>query len=114
MQQFVERLCNLVEYHQSLGNHVEAGNAFVLYGKLLGWSDERRVPRVAGFPEEEERKRKERVLYLSIACFDKGKCWEKAIQVLNEMEMFYRDNFIYRPLPDVLVGFSFYFLNVCC
>lgn len=108
---YVHKLSN---QHLSSSNFIEAGLTILLHADLLNWSDETvdELPEV-GYPSELQRERKERLYKLSVDYLDKGKAWEKAIQLLEQLRKLYEFTvYDYPKLADVLVCSQFLLLFV--
>lgn len=109
---YVHLLC---EQNLSFGNYTEAGFTLLLHANLLNWSDEM-VPEEGDFPAQPQRQRKEKLYSTAIEYFDKGKNWEKAIDLIKELRTQYETVlFNYPALAATLVrankskDFSFFF-----
>jgi len=92
----------LVELHAELKNYQEAGITLLLEVDMLDWKDNMLEPR-GEFPRESEKQRKERLLQNAISFFTTGQDWERAIEMCERLEAFYRyDVFDYDFLASVL------------
>jgi dedicator of cytokinesis protein 3 len=86
---YVHLLC---DEHISNCNFSEAGLSILLHADLLNWSDEI-LEEEGDFPSQSSSQRKETILKLSINYLDKGKLWEKAIDLIKELK--YQYEFVY-------------------
>jgi Dock homology region 2 len=106
---YVKYVHKLSNQHLSSNNFIEAGLTLLLHAELLDWSDEvvDELPDI-GYPTETQRERKERLFKLSIDYLDKGKAWEKAIQLLGQLRLLYEFTlYDYPKLADILVCYTF-------
>jgi len=75
--------------HYSNGNYIEAAVTLMLHASLYQWDHNKIVNSIQNeyvtFPEQKESERKE-ILYKEIlACYNKGKAWDRAIPLLKEL-----------------------------
>ncbi|KAF2077340.1 hypothetical protein CYY_001343 [Polysphondylium violaceum] len=75
--------------HYSNGNYIEAAVTLMLHASLYQWDHNKVVNSIqnefVSFPEQKESERKE-ILYKEIlACYNKGKAWDRAIPLLKEL-----------------------------
>ncbi|KAK2722906.1 dedicator of cytokinesis protein 3-like isoform X2 [Artemia franciscana] len=86
---YVRYVYKLHGLHVTAENNIEAGMTLFLYAKMLLWSNSV-LPSNGKRPEEPEWKRKEELYLQIIDYFDKGKAWEKGIQLCEELTEFYK------------------------
>lgn len=97
---YVHMLC---EQHKLSNNWIEAALTLLLHSELLTWSDVM-LESQAELPRETSKQRKERLHRTAIDYFDKGKLWEKAIDLIRELRVQYETvSFEYNKLADILV-----------
>lgn len=97
---YVHLLC---EQHISYGNFTEAGYTILHHADLLSWSDNV-LAEQGEFPAESQRQRKEKLYLIAIDYFDKGKNWEKSIELIKELShQFENVTFNYSRLAVLLV-----------
>eukprot|EP01114_Cavostelium_apophysatum_P014920 TRINITY_DN3977_c0_g1_i2.p1 TRINITY_DN3977_c0_g1~~TRINITY_DN3977_c0_g1_i2.p1 ORF type:complete len:1173 (+),score=379.10 TRINITY_DN3977_c0_g1_i2:1536-5054(+) len=98
---YVHLLC---EEHISANNYAEAGLTLLLHSDLLEWNeDPMNEIRDFEMPAETSWQRKERLLSAAIEYLDKGKVWEKAIDLIRELrDQFETVIFDYQKLADIL------------
>ncbi|KAH9503217.1 Dedicator of cytokinesis protein 1 [Bulinus truncatus] len=100
---YLHKLCDL---HLGCDNFTEAANTLMLYTRLLQWSDEPLAAMLQNhkYPDAlTNRELKERLYYDIIFYFDKGKMWEKGIELCEELCMLYKDElFDYISLGKIL------------
>ncbi|XP_055899924.1 dedicator of cytokinesis protein 1-like isoform X3 [Biomphalaria glabrata] len=100
---YLHKLCDL---HLGCDNFTEAAYTLLLYTRLLQWSDEALAPMLQNnkFPDAmTNRELKEKLYYETISYFDKGKMWEKGIELCEELCLLYRDElFDYVSLGKIL------------
>lgn len=97
----------LAEQHVNIGNFTEAGYTILNHANLLTWSDEI-LPEQGEFPSETQRQRKEKLYYTAMEYFDKGKNWEKSIELIKEFTNQYENvTFNYISLANILVLYNY-------
>lgn len=98
---YIYKLCDL---HLPAENYTEAAFTLKLHADLLNWSFNV-IPRDSCCPVEQQEWQRKEALYLAIIdYFDKGKCWEEGIPLIEEMAQFYRTKiFDYQKLSSLLV-----------
>ncbi len=93
----------LCDQHLGSNNFTEAGLTILLHAELLQWSEEL-LDEQGDFPSETSRQRKEKLLRMANDYLDKGKMWEKAIDLMRELRIQYETIvFDYQKLADILV-----------
>ncbi|XP_050389742.1 dedicator of cytokinesis protein 1 [Patella vulgata] len=91
-EMYIRYLHKLHDLHMECDNFTEAGYTLILYAKLLNWSEEQLPPMLHNnkYPEAiTHRELKEYLYYDIISCFDKGKMWEKGIELCKELTQLY-------------------------
>ncbi|XP_076849032.1 dedicator of cytokinesis protein 5 isoform X2 [Brachyhypopomus gauderio] len=87
---YIRYLYKLRDLHLDCENYTEAAYTLLLHAELLEWSDKPCAPHliphgVLGAPECTQQELKER-LFQEIMCYlDKGKMWEKAIEMSKQL-----------------------------
>lgn len=79
----------LVRLHTSLCSFVEAGITQVQQAHVLDWCSAEQIEACAPEPAEPEPVRKERLLLDAIRLFERAECWERAIDVCEELRRHY-------------------------
>ncbi|KAL9642059.1 hypothetical protein ABK040_004108 [Willaertia magna] len=98
--QYVDKLCAL---HERLGNFTEAALVLYKHAKRLNWDDERKLPYHSDeYPEQSEAERKVKIYEKMIDLFDKGKDWERAIELSTQLRNYYLTNFKYAKIQNQL------------
>ncbi|XP_063232451.1 dedicator of cytokinesis protein 1 isoform X3 [Bacillus rossius redtenbacheri] len=110
---YVNKLCDL---HLECDNYTEAACTLRLHSKLLNWSDAVLPPllRSNKFPLcQTHRQLKEALYYSIIDHFDKGKMWECALSVCQElMEQYKEETFDYIQLSALHKRMSQFYDNI--
>jgi len=101
----------LVDLHTGLGNYVEAGMAQLSQLKMLEWKEEN-VESSGGVPAEPERVRKERIFKSTIGSFVQGECYERAIQLCEQLRQYYAEMYDYDQLASTLRDEATYFERI--
>ncbi|KXJ24494.1 Dedicator of cytokinesis protein 1 [Exaiptasia diaphana] len=94
---YINRLCEL---HIPAKNYTEAGFTLLLHADLLDWVEQ---PIDEGKSSITERQLKEKLYLDAIEYFDKGKCWEKGVELCKELAVLYEEEmFDFIKLRDIL------------
>nr|KAG5708357.1 hypothetical protein BaRGS_034388 [Batillaria attramentaria] len=105
-EMYIRYLHKLSDLHLGCDNYTEAAYTLMLYAMLLQWSDESLPPMLQHdkYPDAmTHRELKERLYYEIISYFDKGKMWEKAIELCEELAQQYKlEVFDYSSLGKIL------------
>ncbi|ESO92727.1 hypothetical protein LOTGIDRAFT_232874 [Lottia gigantea] len=91
-EMYIRYLHKLYHLHLECDNFTEAGYTLMLYAKLLNWSEDNLPPMLHNnkYPDAiTHRELKEKLYYDIISCFDKGKMWEKGIELCRELTLLY-------------------------
>lgn len=105
-EMYIRYLYKLTDLHLECENYTEAAYTLMLHVNLLTWSDEP-LPAMLQcnwHPEAQtQRQLKEMLYYDIISFFDKGKMWEKGIQLCKELAQLYEGElFDYERLSVIL------------
>lgn len=90
---------NIAQLHYNAGHYIEAGHSILLHAEQLLWDSGMQVPKITFrdlvLPEGTHRDRKETLYKMAIEYFAKGKCWEKASDLIRELAQVsvYNDNY---------------------
>lgn len=107
---YIFKLCQI---HIDNCNHVEAGMTLKLYSDRLEWCNRSLPPLEDYRPEEPEWKRKEVIYHKIIDHFDKGKCWEEAIDLSKGLAAFYENWLVdFALLSDTFKKLAGFFDNI--
>ncbi|XP_053406382.1 dedicator of cytokinesis protein 1-like [Mercenaria mercenaria] len=93
-EMYVRYLHKLHNMHLDCDNFTEAAHTLILYAKLLNWSDDRlsTILQSERFPEATtHRELKEMLYHHIIQYFEKGKMWEKGIDLCKEISGLYEN-----------------------
>ncbi|XP_060585551.1 dedicator of cytokinesis protein 1-like isoform X2 [Ruditapes philippinarum] len=105
-EMYVRYLHKLHNMHLDCDNFTEAAHTLILYAKLLNWSDDRlsTILQSERFPEATtHRELKEMLYHHIIQYFEKGKMWEKGIDLCKEISGLYENElFDYEKLSWIL------------
>ncbi|XP_064601988.1 dedicator of cytokinesis protein 1-like isoform X2 [Liolophura sinensis] len=105
-QMYIRYLNKLCDLHLSCDNYTEAAFTLMLYSKLLQWTEEPLHPMLISkkYPSITcNQALKEQLYYDMIDFFDKGKMFEKGIEMCKELVKLYEtEQFDYQKLSDVL------------
>eukprot|EP00106_Octopus_bimaculoides_P019984 XP_014787426.1 PREDICTED: dedicator of cytokinesis protein 1-like isoform X1 [Octopus bimaculoides] len=100
---YLHKLCDL---HLDCDNFTEAACALNLYANMLEWSDKSVPPVLMShqYPEyQNQLTLKERLYYDMIDYFERGKMWEKGIELCKELANLYENElFDYEHLSELL------------
>ncbi|KAJ6249400.1 dedicator of cytokinesis [Anaeramoeba flamelloides] len=93
----------LFEFNVKLENFTEAANTLLLYSDMLNWNEKDIFQRAElGYPKETTVSRKCRILKRAILYFEKGKSYEKAIELIKILENYYENvNYDYSSLVQI-------------
>ncbi|KAF2367981.1 DHR-1 domain [Trinorchestia longiramus] len=101
-EMYVRYIYKLHDLHLPAGNFTEAGFTLQLHADQLDWSNKVLHADLL-YPAQTELTRKEYIYNKIISYFDKGKCWEEGIPLLEELANLYRRHlFDYHRLSEVL------------
>uniref|UniRef100_A0A8C8SEJ3 Dedicator of cytokinesis 5 n=1 Tax=Pelusios castaneus TaxID=367368 RepID=A0A8C8SEJ3_9SAUR len=112
---YIRYLYKLRDLHRDCENFTEAAYTLLLHAELLQWSDKPCTPHLLQRDScpysQQELKEK---LYQEIICFfDKGKMWEKAIQLSKELADTYENKvFDYEGLSNLLKKRAKFYENI--
>ena len=105
-EMYIRYLHKLADLHLECDNFTEAAHTLMLYVKLLQWSDEALPVMLQSkkYPElETQRELKEKLYYDIIDYLDRGKVWEKGIELCKEVaEQYETEIFDYIRLSELL------------
>ncbi|XP_071543136.1 dedicator of cytokinesis protein 3 isoform X3 [Panulirus ornatus] len=101
-EMYIRYIYKLHDLHVPAGNFTEAAFTLQLHANQLSWT-QRMLHADHLYPAQTETQRKELIYMKIIDNFDKGKCWEQGIPLLEELATQYRTRlFDYQKLSDVL------------
>ncbi|CAH1782976.1 unnamed protein product [Owenia fusiformis] len=105
---YLHKLCDL---HLECDNYTEAANTLMLYAKLLKWSNET-LPTMFVSDRHpncrSHRSLKEVLYYDIIGYYDKGKMWERGIELCKELiSQYEEETFDYNQLSKLLVRYKY-------
>ncbi|XP_064631450.1 dedicator of cytokinesis protein 1-like isoform X3 [Lineus longissimus] len=110
---YLHKLCDL---HLECDNYTEAAHTLVIYARLLKWSDDvlSQILQSDKYPEcQTHRELKERLYYDVIGYFDKGKMWEKGLELCKELsDQYENETFNYSELSKLLDMQSQFYRNI--
>ncbi|ELR23221.1 SH3 domain containing protein [Acanthamoeba castellanii str. Neff] len=91
IEQYIEYAYQLYERHLGADHFIEAGFTLLLQAQLLDWSDTI-VPAIPSrdLAQETSYERREALYKEAISLFTRGKYWEKAIELLEELRHQYQ------------------------
>lgn len=105
-EMYIRYLYKLCDLHLECDNYTEAAYTLMLHVNLLKWSDDSLLDMLKcnWHPEAQtQRQLKEMLYYDIISFFDKGKMWEKGIQLCKELAQLYEGElFDYERLSVIL------------
>ncbi|KAK3597762.1 hypothetical protein CHS0354_006119 [Potamilus streckersoni] len=105
-EMYIRYLHKLCDMHLACDNYTEAAHTLMLYANLLGWKDEALSPILHStkFPDARtHRDLKEMFYHHIISYFEKGKMWERGIQLCKELaDVYENDQFDYEKLSWIL------------
>ncbi|KAL0477542.1 dedicator of cytokinesis protein 1 [Acrasis kona] len=83
---FIKYLIKLSNVHATNCNYIEAGLTLMLYADKLDWNGNRELPHLnQAFVKQDEQTRKEELVLQAIDHFDKGKDWERANGLIQQL-----------------------------
>ncbi|KAF0973701.1 hypothetical protein FDP41_007088 [Naegleria fowleri] len=98
--QYVDKLSAV---HERNGNFIEAALVLYKHAKRLQWNDERKLPYHSDeYPEQSEAERKIKLYEKMIDLLDKGKDWERAIELSRQLRNYYLHNYKYAKTQNLL------------
>ncbi|KAK8389640.1 hypothetical protein O3P69_008971 [Scylla paramamosain] len=101
-EMYIRYIYKLHDLHVPAGNFTEAAFTLQLHANQLSWT-QRMLHADHLYPAQTETQRKELIYMKIINYFDKGKCWEQGIPLLEELANQYRTClFDYQKLSEVL------------
>ncbi|XP_045606392.1 dedicator of cytokinesis protein 3 isoform X3 [Procambarus clarkii] len=101
-EMYIRYIYKLHDLHVPAGNFTEAAFTLQLHANQLAWT-QRMLHADHLYPAQTETQRKELIYMKIIDNFDKGKCWEQGIPLLEELANQYRTHlFDYQKLSEVL------------
>ncbi|XP_066947355.1 dedicator of cytokinesis protein 3 isoform X4 [Macrobrachium rosenbergii] len=101
-EMYIRYIYKLHDLHLPAGNFTEAAFTLQLHASQLAWT-QRMLHADHLYPAQTETQRKELIYMKIIENFDKGKCWEEGIPLLEELAAQYRIRlFDYQKLSEVL------------
>ncbi|XP_076035833.1 dedicator of cytokinesis protein 3-like isoform X2 [Oratosquilla oratoria] len=101
-EMYVRYIYKLHDLHLPVGNYTEAAFTLQLHAAQLSWSN-RMLHADHLYPAQTETQRKEQIYRQIVNYFDKGKCWEEGIPLLEELAVQYKLHiFDYKKLSEVL------------
>jgi hypothetical protein len=111
---YTKYLHQLIQFHKTLENWVEAAHAVLLHAKLLDWSlKPLPAEEVSKLPAALERDRKVGLYKTAITLFEKGKFWEEAINVMDVLAAQYKNfDFDYIQLAELLKQEAQFYQNI--
>ncbi|KAG2387911.1 hypothetical protein C9374_000761 [Naegleria lovaniensis] len=102
MQLYFKYLHLLASMQKSRKRYIEAGLALYVHASKLDLNSQNELPYFSDtYPEELERKRKVKLYMEIIDLFEKGKDWERAIQLNEELREHYKKNMNYLELSSI-------------
>ncbi|XP_062566377.1 dedicator of cytokinesis protein 1-like isoform X2 [Saccostrea cucullata] len=105
-EMYIRYLYKLCDLHMKCDNYTEAANTVKLHVSLLRWTDDGLDPMLYStwYPEARtHRELKESLYYDIISFYDKGKMWEKGIELTKELVHLYEEElFDYERLSVIL------------
>uniref|UniRef100_A0A8D2LHM2 Dedicator of cytokinesis 5 n=1 Tax=Varanus komodoensis TaxID=61221 RepID=A0A8D2LHM2_VARKO len=109
-------LYKLRDLHTDSENYTEAAYTLLLHAELLQWSDNPCAPHLLqrdSYCVYSQQELKEKLYQEIIAFFDKGKMWEKAIQLSKELADMYENKvFDYEGLGNLLKKRATFYENI--
>ncbi|KAH0623152.1 hypothetical protein JD844_031162 [Phrynosoma platyrhinos] len=113
---YIRYLYKLRDLHTGSENYTEAAYTLLLHAELLQWSDKPCAPHLLqrdSYYVYSQQELKEKLYQEIIAFFDKGKMWEKAIQLSKELaEMYENKVFDYEGLGNLLKKRAMFYENI--
>ncbi|XP_054853310.1 dedicator of cytokinesis protein 5 isoform X1 [Eublepharis macularius] len=113
---YIRYLYKLRDLHIDCENYTEAAYTLLLHAELLQWSDKPCAPHLLqrdSYYVYSQQELKEKLYQEIIAFLDKGKMWEKAIQLSKELaEMYENKVFDYEGLGNLLKKRATFYENI--
>lgn len=110
---YVKYVHDLCKQQEDNGNFVEAGLTLLLHADLLNWSEDKVEPMGPFKTQDYSWQRKEELFFRAVDYFDKGKMWEKAIDLMEKLRVQYqRVLFDYTKLSTILARQARFFRNI--
>nr|XP_020668233.1 dedicator of cytokinesis protein 5 [Pogona vitticeps] len=113
---YIRYLYKLRDLHTGSENYTEAAYTLLLHAELLQWSDKPCTPHLLqrdSYCVYSQLELKEKLYQEIIAFLDKGKMWEKAIQLSKELADMYENKvFDYEGLGNVLKTRATFYENI--
>nr|XP_022344054.1 dedicator of cytokinesis protein 1-like isoform X2 [Crassostrea virginica] len=105
-EMYIRYLYKLCDLHMKCDNYTEAANTLKLHVGLLNWTDQLLDPMLKSswYPKAHTHRELKEILYYDIVSFyDKGKMWEKGIELTKELVDLYEEElFDYERLSVIL------------
>uniref|UniRef100_A0A8U7P426 Dedicator of cytokinesis 5 n=1 Tax=Corvus moneduloides TaxID=1196302 RepID=A0A8U7P426_CORMO len=113
---YIRYLYKLRDLHTDCENFTEAAYTLLLHAELLQWSEEPCVPHLLQrdtYYVYSQQELKEKLYQEIISFFDRGKMWEKAIQLSKELADMYENKiFDYEGLGNLLKKRATFYENI--
>nr|XP_034994667.1 dedicator of cytokinesis protein 5 isoform X3 [Zootoca vivipara] len=113
---YIRYLYKLRDLHTGSENYTEAAYTLLLHAELLQWSDKPCAPHLLqrdSYYVYSQQELKEKLYQEIIVFFDKGKMWEKAIQLSKELADMYENKvFDYEGLGNLLKKRATFYENI--
>ncbi|KAJ3393933.1 hypothetical protein HDU92_007413 [Lobulomyces angularis] len=111
---YVKYAHKLAQIHSLNHHHVEAAMALKLHADVLDWSNDITVEALPeyDFPNPETAfSRKSKILFQVVALLEKGKAWERAIEILSELAPYYESgpNLDYGKVGEIYSKKAYFF-----
>ncbi|CAG0893401.1 unnamed protein product, partial [Darwinula stevensoni] len=110
-EMYLRYIYKLHEMHREMENYTEAALTLMLHAKLLGWS-QKVLHSDLLYPVQQELQRKEEIYNKIIDFLDRGKCWEKAIPLCEELALLYKEKYDYEKLSALLRTQAQFYKNI--
>uniref|UniRef100_A0A8C0QQ07 Dedicator of cytokinesis 5 n=1 Tax=Chelonoidis abingdonii TaxID=106734 RepID=A0A8C0QQ07_CHEAB len=113
---YIRYLYKLRDLHRDCENFTEAAYTLLLHAELLKWSDKPCAPHLLqrdSYYVYSQQELKEKLYQEIISFFNKGKMWEKAIQLSKELADMYENKvFDYEGLSNLLKKRATFYENI--
>uniref|UniRef100_A0AAY4ECE3 Dedicator of cytokinesis 5 n=1 Tax=Denticeps clupeoides TaxID=299321 RepID=A0AAY4ECE3_9TELE len=113
---YIRYLYKLRDLHLDCENYTEAAYTLLLHAELLEWSDKPCAPHLIpreGSPKWTQQELKEKLFHEIMCYLDKGKMWEKAIEMSKQLAKMYENQmFDFEELSLLLKQQAQYFENI--
>ncbi|XP_062366746.1 dedicator of cytokinesis protein 5 isoform X3 [Cinclus cinclus] len=113
---YIRYLYKLRDLHTDCENFTEAAYTLLLHAELLQWSEKPCVPHLLQrdtYCVYSQQELKEKLYQEIISFFDRGKMWEKAIQLSKELADMYENKvFDYEGIGDLLKKRAAFYENI--